>query len=189
VQIPAYDSSLGFLSFAANAGRARSEGVELTSSYSPLQGLRLGYYATYTQCEFISVNRDASYVLTGYQLSNVPKWNASASADYDWTLTTLWHAHIGASFRWIDREGAGNGAVQTPAGYPTVVLPSYAVLDLNSCIAKGPLSLRVYLRNLTDKRANLQSITLWDVLTSTPVQIASRPPQPRTLGLGFDYSF
>jgi iron complex outermembrane receptor protein len=191
VQIPAYDStlgSLGFLGFATNAGRARSQGVELTSSYALLQGLRLGYNTTYTQCEFISVNPDASYVLTGYQLSNVPKWNMAATADYDWTLATLWHAHIGASFRWIGSEWSGYAAVQTRAGYPAVVLPSYSVLDLNAGVAKGPLSLRVYVRNLTDNRATLQSITALDAV-GAPVRILSRPLQPRTLGLGFDYSF
>lgn len=184
VQISAYDSIQGFfLGYSANSGRVRSQGVELTSSYSPLQGLRLGYIATYTQCEFISVTPDASYVLTGYQLSNVPKWNMAATADYDWTLATLWHAHIGASFRWIDREWSGFGAVQTQAGYAAVVLPSYSVLDLNAGIAKRPLSLRVYVRNLTDERAILQS------LSGGPGGTVNKYVQPRTLGLGFDYSF
>ena len=189
VQISAYNNIVGFLGFFTNAGRARSQGVELTSSYSPLQGLRLAANATYTQVEFISVNPDASYVLTGYQLSNVPKWNMAATADYDWTLRTLWHARIGGGFRWIDREWSGYSAVQTLAGYPAVPLPSYSVLDLNGGVAKGPLSLRVYVRNLTDKRADLQSVTQIDVITSTPARILSRPLQPRTLGVGFDYSF
>jgi outer membrane receptor protein involved in Fe transport len=113
----------------------------------------------------------------------------STTADYDWTLTTQWHAHIGTGFRWIDHEWSGYGALQTRAGYPAVVLPSYSALDLNGDIAKGPLSLRVYVRNLTDKRANLQSVTFLDAVTSAPVKILSRPLQPRTLGLGFDYSF
>jgi iron complex outermembrane receptor protein len=181
--------SNAFGGFFANAGRATSQGAELTSSYSPLQGLRLAYYATYTQCEFVSVVPAANYVLTGYQLSNVPKWNIAATADYDWTLATLWNAHIGASFRWIDGEWSGYSAVQTRAGYPAVVLPSYSALELNGGIAKGPLSLRVYVRNLTDKRATLQSVTQVDVVTNAPARILSRPLQPRTLGLGFDYSF
>jgi iron complex outermembrane recepter protein len=190
VQISAYNSVQGFfLGFFSNAGRANSQGVELTSSYSPLQGLRLAYNATYTQCEFISVSPDASYVLTGYQLANVPKWNMAATADYDWTLTARWRAHVGGGVRWIDRESSGYVALQTRAGYPAVVLPSYAVLDLNAGIVKGALSLRVYVRNLSDMRANLQSVTTIDAVTNTPVQISSRYVQPRTLGFGFDYAF
>ena len=58
-----------------------------TSSYSPLQGLTLGFTAAYTQCEFISVIPAANFVLTGYQLSNVPKWSMSSTVDYAWVLT------------------------------------------------------------------------------------------------------
>jgi outer membrane receptor protein involved in Fe transport len=50
------DGSFGL----ANGGEATSQGIELTSSYSPLAGLRLGYSAAYTQSELTTVSPGAS---------------------------------------------------------------------------------------------------------------------------------
>jgi outer membrane receptor protein involved in Fe transport len=193
VQISVSNGITGYLAkgFLANAGRATSQGLELTSSYSPLQGLTLKYNAAYTECEFVSVIPAADYVLTGYQLSNVPKWSMSSTADYVWALTDTWRAHLGSGFRWIGKEWSGFSAVNNHSGYPAVVLPSYSVLDLNARIVKGPLTLRAFARNVLDKRSNLQSGTAVDYNANppTPVQIYNNLLQPRTVGLGFDYGF
>ena len=188
IQIGVSNGTAGYL---ANGGHATSQGLELTSSYSPLSGLVLGYTAAYTQCEFVSVIPAANYVLTGYQLSNVPKWSMSSTVDYAWALTNLWRAHAGGGFRWIGQEWSGFGAVNSHSGYPAVVLPSYSVLDLNARIVKGPLTIRAFARNVMDKRAYLQSGTYVDYIANppTPVQIYNNLLQPRTVGLGFDYLF
>ena len=188
IQIGVSNGTAGYL---ANAGHAFSQGLELTSSYSPLPGLTLGLNAAYTQCELISVIPAANYVLTGYQLSNVPKWSLSSTVDYTWALTNLWRAHVGGGFRWIGQEWSGFGAVNDHTGYPAVVLPSYSVLDLNARIAKGPLTLKAFARNVMDKRAVLQSGTAVDYVANppTPVSIYHNLLQPRTVGVGFDYEF
>jgi outer membrane receptor protein involved in Fe transport len=62
------------------------------------------------------------------------------------------------------------------------------VLNLNAAVARGPLSLKFFARNLADKRAYLNS----DVIVNdynTAVQIEHYVLQPRTLGVGFDYVF
>ena len=46
---------------AANVGDATAQGLELTSSYSPFQGLTFGYNAAYTQCAFTHVNPGRQY--------------------------------------------------------------------------------------------------------------------------------
>ncbi len=183
--------SNGTAGYVANAGRAISQGLELTSSYSPLRGLTLAYNAAYTQCEFVSVIPAANYVLTGYQLSNVPKWSMSSTADYVWALTNTWRAHVGGGFRWIGQEWSGPGSVEDHSGYPAVVLPAYSVLDLNAGIMRGRLTFRAFARNVTDKRASLQSGTQVDYIANppTPVLIYNNLLQPRTVGIGFDYSF
>jgi outer membrane receptor protein involved in Fe transport len=65
------------------------------------------------------------------------------------------------------------------------------VLDLNARIAKGPLTLRAFARNVMDKRAYLQSGAGVDYAANpyTPVQIYYNLLQPRTIGFGFDYEF
>lgn len=177
-------------SYTANGGDARTKGVELTSSLSPLRGLTLGYNAAYTQAAFTSVNPGLQYVVPGYQLSNVPKWAMSLTSQYDWGLTDAWRAHVGSGLRWVDREWGSSSAVQSRAlgGAPTIELPSYTVLDLNAGAARGPLSVKLFARNLTDRRAYLQSNVVLDH-TDTLVQIDHYVLQPRTIGLGFDYTF
>jgi iron complex outermembrane recepter protein len=177
-------------SYTANGGDARTKGLELTSSLTPLRGLTLGYNAAYTQAAFTSVNPGLQYLVPGYQLSNVPKWAMSLTSQYDWALTSAWRAHAGGGWRWIDREWGSSSAVQSRAlgGAPTIELPSYTVLDLNAGAAKGPLSVKLFARNLTDRRAYLQSNVIVD-RTDTPVQVAHYVLQPRTLGVGFDYTF
>lgn len=177
-------------SYTANGGDARTKGLELTGSLSPLQQLTFGYNAAYTQAAFTSVNPGLQYVVPGYQLSNVPKWAMALTSQYDWALTGAWRAHVGTGCRWVDREWGSSSAVQSRAlgGAPTIELPSYTVLDLNAGAAKGPLSLKLFARNLTDRRAFLQSNVIVDH-TDTPVQVEHYVLQPRTLGLGFDYTF
>ena len=178
----------GVFHSAADAGDATAQGLELTSSYTPLRGLTFGYNAAYTQCAFTRINAFAQYQLTGFQLENVPKWAMSITSSYDWTLPNLWHAHVGGDFRSVGEEWAGYVQSRSLGGYPTTRLPSYTVLDINAAVARGPLSLKFFARNVTDKRADLNS----DVIVNdfnTPVQIENYILQPRTLGIGLDYLF
>jgi outer membrane receptor protein involved in Fe transport len=172
----------------ADGGEAAAQGLELTSSYTPLRGLTIGYNAAYTQCAFTHVSPAAQYQLTGFQLENVPKWNMSITVNYDWTLPNLWHAHAGGDFRSVGQEWAAYVQSRSLGGYPTTELPSYTVLDLNAAIARGPLSLKFFARNLTDKRAYLNSEVIVNDY-NTPVQMENYILQPRTVGIGFDYTF
>ncbi len=178
----------GVFQAAAAEGDATAKGLELTSSYSPFEGLKFGYNAAYTQCAYTEVNYTTPYQLTGYQLENVPKWDMSITAEYNWAPANSWHAHVGGDFRSVGQEWAAYVQSRSLGGYPTAELPSYTVLDLNAAIARGPLSLKFFARNLTDKRAYLNS----DVIVNdynTPVQIEHYILQPRTLGVGLDYVF
>jgi outer membrane receptor protein involved in Fe transport len=131
----------------------------------------------------------AEYILTGYQLADVPRWSFSLTTDYDWALTDTWHAHVGGAFRWVDERWSETGVhSRSIGGGPTMELPAYSVLDLNAGIANGRLTLRAFARNLTDTRAQLQAIVLGDA-SSPPAEMETRILQPRTFGIGFDYAF
>ena len=179
--------------YTTNGGKAKSQGLELASSYAPLPGMKLGLNAAYTQIELTSVVPAAQYLLIGYQLPNVPKWGLSFTADEDWALTRFWHANMGAALRWVGQEWGSGGGVgvqsRSLGGTPTIALPLYWVLDLHMGIAKGPLTLRAFARNLTDKRAWLQGGFLFPDTSVTPGQSDIFILQPRTIGVGFDYAF
>jgi hypothetical protein len=169
---------------------ATSKGLELTSSYAFPHGLRLAYNAAYTRAAFDSVIPAADVNLTGYQLNNVPKWGMSGSIEYGWDLEDLWHASVGGGGRWIGRQfDATLVQSRSLGGYPDVVLPGYSVIDVNGSVARGPFTARFFVRNLADKRAYLNGEPIVDVLSNlNPVQIMYKLVQPRTIGIGFDYT-
>ncbi len=192
--------------FTINGGDATSKGAELAGFYSPLEGLKFGYSAAYTQSELTTVALELGNVaehvtagpnfLPGYQLPNVPKWAVSVTADYAWKLESTWNAHIGAAFRWMSWVWGSTDAVQSLAvlSTPAIVLPSYALLDLNAGMKKGPLALKAFVQNLTNKRVYLgggvtERVDNVNETMITPAQINYAIAQPRTVGIGFDYAF
>jgi iron complex outermembrane recepter protein len=175
---------------AINGGTAVSKGVELTSSFSPVYALRLGYNAAYTRAEFTRLVPAGQYLMTGYQLPQVPKWGMSVTADYDWSLTNAWHAHVGGACRWIGPQWSLVVQSRSHDAAPTVELPTYSILDVNASIARGPLALEVFARNLEDTQASRHGH--FGVDTSGAVASAGAEDamvQPRTIGVGVEYSF
>ncbi len=83
----------------------------------------------------------------------------------------------------------GPGREQSLAGRsPTRELPAYSVLDVNASIAKAPLVLRVFVRNLADIRASRHGHLGIDP-TGTVGRTEDFMVRPRTVGVGADYSF
>jgi len=174
-----------------NGARAVSKGFELTSSYAPIPGLQLAYIADFTQAALVSVVPYAAYLLTGYQPQGIPKWTMSATAVYAWPLAGHWQAQIGSGIRWSGQKFGAQIYVQGPAcceNYPAEIVPSYWAIDLNAQAYRGPLRLRLYVRNLTDERGLLNEVAVLNQ-TFLPYEITEKLLQPRTLGVGVDYSF
>jgi iron complex outermembrane recepter protein len=195
IQVSVYNGSV------ANGARGASRGLELTTSYAPVPNLQLGYNAAYIRCELDGVIPDANYIVTGYQLAGVPKWSMSGTAEYTWPLSDLWRAQLGGAVRWlgqqwdasgdrwIGQQGQAAAVVQIPGAMPVAVIPGYTVLDANAQMSKGPLTLRIFGRNLTDKRAYLNRFVMEDDTTYVPVEMVNKLLQPRTLGIGVSYAF
>src|SRR5262249_15071138 len=171
----------------ANVAAATSKGFELTSSYNPLANLQLAYNVGFTRAELDRSIPPGSILLTGYQLSDVPRWSMSGSAGYTWSLTELWHAQLGGTVSWIGERWK---SVQSYSlgGFPSVAMPSYAVTGINGHLFRGPLTLRVFVRNLANKRAYPNRFAVLDA-SNAPVQIVDKLLQPRTLGVGIGYAF
>ena len=114
----------------------------------------------------------------------------SLMAQYEHTILSAWHARVGASWRWIGETFNAPLAVQSYSrgGYPAVPLPAYSVIDLNAQVSRGPLTLRIFARNVADRRADLNAFAVPDG-EGIPAQIDHILLQPRTLGIGFEYDF
>lgn len=65
---------------------------------------------------------------------------------------------------------------------------TYWVIDAKAHVSKGPLTLRLFVRNLTDERASLNCFAILDA-SCVPNEIVNKLLQPRTAGMGVSYNF
>jgi outer membrane receptor protein involved in Fe transport len=182
----------GDLSYGANGGKAVSQGIEFAGTYSPVEGLVLGVNYAYTDSHLTSVIPQASYLETGYQLAGVPKQSFSVTANYEWPLTPTWKASVGGGYRYIGEEYLSVVESASPASTPSVLQPGYSVVDLNAHIRNEHLTIKAYVKNLTNNDA-LTAVSenggvVINGLTGNKEVITSYL-QPRTVGVGVDYRF
>jgi outer membrane receptor protein involved in Fe transport len=181
------------ISYFANGGNAVSNGLELASQYSPVHGLTLGLNAAYTDSHLTSLVPGANYLLTGFQLPGVPKGSASITADYEWDLYHQWKASIGGAYRYVGSQWLSLvESSSTGNSSPTVRAPGYSFFDLHASVRSDRLTLRLYARNLTNKAAITGGANSGLVVTNNATgdsQVNAAFLEPRTVGLGVDYSF
>jgi iron complex outermembrane receptor protein len=187
IQLSAQDPVKG--TYWVNGGTVVSRGVELASSWAPMHALKFGYNATYTRDGFTKLDPGVQYyMVTGYQLPQVPTWSMSFTANYDWALTGLWHAHVGGAWRWTGSQWAAPVGSRSLGGERSLELPAYSLVDLNANVSKGPLTLRSFVRNLTDSHASWHD---HDPTIDPSTMVAKGDAfivQPRTIGIGVDYA-
>src|ERR1700722_18559412 len=124
-------SGLGYLD---NGGKAVSNGIELESAYSPFRGLTLGLNAAYTDAHLTSLAPETSYLLTGYQMPNVPKENISASVDYEWPLMGFWTAHAGGDYQFVGQRWLSQVEAPSRATIASIQAPGYSLYNLNASV-------------------------------------------------------
>jgi len=176
--------AFGGISALDNAGDAKSTGFELESAFSPVDGLRLGVNAAYTDATIESSPAGIDNKI-GSRLPLVPEWSASFTADYNFSLFGGRPAHVGGGYRYV---GERESNVVTVSDNLSYVLPSYNVVDLNADVTFNRMTLRLFAKNLTDERAYTGGGVLVDGI-NRPVQIDVSVIQPRTFGISMDFIF
>lgn len=180
VQLTSVINGIGFL---GNGGKATSQGLETSLRYHPATGLTLWANASYTKARLAEDNPVGSvYGLKGDPLPYVPKWGASAGADYDFPLGS-WSGFVGGNFSYVGRRAAEFN--QVPA--PRIYLPSYTNLDLYAGVNINAWTLKVYAKNL----ANKHGITsVWpETLNPVGSPFNATVQTPRTVGISASVDF
>ena len=180
IQVSANANGLAYL---ANGGTARSSGVEFSTLYSPVAGLRLGLNGAWTDAK-LTEDVPSLGGLSGDRLPEVPRWAWSATADYSWPVFNEWTGRVGGGLRYVgDRFSGIEGA---PTAYPE---DNYTLLDLNADVSNDRWTVRLYIKNVTDKRVYTNLGALPNAATGEVMKINAVPLQPRTIGIGFDAKF
>lgn len=206
-----------------NAGKAETNGVELTIGFEPIKNLRFGINGAYTDAT-LSSNAPSLEGRVGDRLPNVPVYSASATVDYYFPLpfwrtmpeqaqqvatyaedsgknvgkgagkivageaqgspVGAWNGHVGAGFRWVSSQWS-----EVESSSTAIRTPSYGALDLNADVSNGRYTVRVFAKNVTDKRAYPTIFSNFNFLTGEVINALGTPIQPRTVGIEVDCKF
>jgi iron complex outermembrane recepter protein len=89
IQVSKVVNNIGAL---VNAGKAETNGVELTTGFEPIKNLRFGINGAYTDAT-LSSNAPSLGGRAGDRLPNVPVFSASGTVDYYFSLP-FWHTRF-----------------------------------------------------------------------------------------------
>jgi len=163
----------------ANAGHARSQGVELEFNGRLTPELTLGVAFGYENARITEKGATAQPV--GSPVYQVPKVNYAANLEYARPVTSEWSGFARASYAYVGHSYSGNN-------YPPLEYrPSYNIADLRLGARRSQLEVTAFVKNLTNKHANLGDAIL--IGAEVPGQPRFVINQPRTIGIEGRYLF
>jgi iron complex outermembrane recepter protein len=166
----------GQQSFTANAGEAKSEGVELSLTARPLQGLTITAWGDYDDAVLTKAFPAGSPASApaGARLPNSAKWSGNASVEQAFPLWSGATGFIGAAASYVgDREN-----IFVAANQPRFSLPSYTKVDLRAGVKVDSWTANFFVNNVGDSRGLLENH-----VANNLYPFAVIPITPRTVGL------
>lgn len=147
------------LAYTANAGTAKSEGVEVSVDAHPIEGLDVSSWISYDDAVLTSPFPANSTAIgrVGDWLPSVARWSGHLSVNHEFRL-------------FDDVTGFAGGAVsyygRTFSSFSTTphrdVFPDYTKLDLRMGVRSGSWTVNLYANNATDRRALIGGLSAYD---------------------------
>ena len=179
IQLTAFTPVL--TTFTTNGGDAAINGMELTTSYTPVQNLVFSLNAAYTDAELTALNPNvATPFILHEQIERVPKATLAGTVNYSWTLAGDWTAHVRGGAHWTDSEAA----VEAAYNKTFYELPAFTVVDLDASITKNGLTFRAYAKNVGNALGLGYVLPQTNGLTGKITQVDYSVIQPATFGVG-----
>lgn len=176
----------GGLPYYANAGSARSDGVEAEVAARLSEGLSAQASVTWDDAVF-TTDAPALAALKGDRIPQIPRWTVAGSLDYQHPLGSVLTGFVHLDGRYVDSSPAGNSVV-----LKALSLDSYTTLNLRLGLQTDHAQVALFAENLTDERAQLN---LFPIVGGPvpPVTSASSlrmtTLKPRTVGVKVGYRF
>ncbi|MBC7938608.1 MAG: TonB-dependent receptor [Chitinophagaceae bacterium] len=178
LQTTVFSTGAGYI---GNAGKARIRGLEFGGVLRPIRSLTLRTAFTLQQAELTEANPGLSG-RAGERLPNSPKAAVSVSGKYEFTVGS---ASSFAALN-IGYTGDRTNSFDANAGARNLVQPAYTLVDFNLGTNVSGFDVGLYVRNLTDKRAQLGLYSPF-IQVGGPAQVAYA--RPRTIGVTASRSF
>lgn len=179
IQVGDFNPSSPF-PFVQNAGKASIDGVEIELNARPLDGLDINLSGSYQHARLTEDFPSGAVLgLKGDRIPNVPKFQFGAGAEYSWAIG----GDLTASMRGdLSYRGSTDTLFRTGDAY-NVHLDSYALIDLQAGVSTDQWRVVAYVKNLTDKLAQI------DAINSVQDPLAYFVARPRTLGVRASVNF
>jgi iron complex outermembrane receptor protein len=168
----------GAFVYQGNAGEAKVKGVEFEFTAHPIEYLAATFAGSYQDAYLAQGATAGQYALnptlglTGDAIPNVPKVQLNLGLNYRRPIASGWDGTAAADVTYRDAEDS----YFSSNGFNLPLAP-YTLLGLRAGVIKGPWTATAFVRNLTDKRAQVSAIN------STQDPDALLTVQPRTIGL------
>lgn len=163
--------------FTANAGDTHAPGLEIDVNFQATRHLRIQANAFWTNAATMDSN--PILVKTEGHLPAVPSNNFGISGRYAFALGDDWSGFATVEYSYVGPETLGFD-VNSPR------MGDYSNVNVRGSFVRGAWEATLYVRNLTDERANVFaygnpfSFGLIDQMT---------PLRPRTIGIDVSYSY
>jgi iron complex outermembrane recepter protein len=174
----------GAFVYQGNAGEAKVKGVEFEFTAHPIEYLAASFAGSYQDAFLAQGATAAEYTanptlgLTGDAIPNVPRVQLNLGLNYRRPIANGWDGTAAADVTYRDAENsyfASNGF--------NIPLAPYTLVGLRAGVITGPWTATAFVRNLTDKRAQVSAIN------SAQDPDALLTVQPRTIGLTVTRTF
>lgn len=166
----------------ANAGKAKSKGLEWTLGLTPIKNLKFSLVGAYIDAKLAA---DALGIggRNGDQLPATPKWGHSLDGEYTWQAANNVSAFVGGTYSFVGQRYSGFG---TQAFLnPHTLLPNYKTLDLRAGIVWDGYTLQFLVKNVNDTRG----LTSYANSGGPNLAGVAGVIQPRTIALVVDKRF
>jgi outer membrane receptor protein involved in Fe transport len=181
IQLQLVDPNDVTVKYTLNAGKAKSEGVELALTLAPVKVLEFSAWADFNEAELTSVPPNSLLTARpGDRLPYSARWTGGLSLDQKFTFTGSLTGFVGASLTYVgDRMG------QFVQGSAQGTFPSYVQADMRGGVAFNQWRVDTFIDNLADRRGVLRNGN--DSLMSLPYRVTYI--RPRSYGISVTRSF
>ena len=162
-----FNTVVGGFGVKSTSGAARSTGAEWNVTYAPITGLSLGFNGSYTDAHLIQATSPVVGGKVGDRLPTVPLWQTSASARYEYPISS------GLSgFGGVDWRFSGKRAADFEATLPRQWMPSFNFVDLRAGVSSDAWTFTLYAKNVGNK-TGINYLVDWGAIGGNPIQSAS----------------
>jgi outer membrane receptor protein involved in Fe transport len=163
------------IAYTTNGGQAKSEGIELSTTLRPLDGLTIVAWGSYDNA-VLTEDFPASSPVSGLSGDRLPfssRYTGSLNVEQEFSLPASLTGYVGGEMTYVgDRM-----SVFTTAGN-RLPLPGYTQYDLRAGVKADRWTANLYVTNLTDERGLLNR-----GLGNNLIPYSRIYTQPRTVGV------